>query len=144
MTKSNNEWVPEVGKKYQHHSGRVYEVTGFANQHTEYPDKFPVMILYRNIDNGTEWARALDEWLLKFEPFKTEAEKRRNEMVDSLSGVYIKPGEYVGREYAEAIIEAGWINPRPLSDEVIDRIRDSDETFIGCMKKVEAYIRGER
>lgn len=76
-------------------------------------------------------------------PIKSEAEKHREVMIDSLSNVFINPGEYVGRQYAEAIVDAGWIKPNPLTDDVIDRIGASNETFCGCMKKAEAYIRGE-
>lgn len=54
-----------IGEQWEHHSGRVYEVIGFANQHTERPDKHPVHVLYRG-PGGREWTRPLTEFLQKF------------------------------------------------------------------------------
>lgn len=52
---------PQVGSKWKHYNGNLYTVEGFANEHTERHDKYPVMIVYRG-ENGHTWSRPLALW----------------------------------------------------------------------------------
>lgn len=52
--------------KWQHTNGNVYEVVMLANEATEQPERYPVTVVYRNVDNGTLWSRALSDWERSF------------------------------------------------------------------------------
>lgn len=67
-----------TGELWQHHSGRVYEVIGFANLYTEKPDKHPVHVLYLG-QNGRLWTRPLTEFRQKFWPLSKGAPIRRED-----------------------------------------------------------------
>lgn len=53
--------IPAKGEIWKHHSGRLYRIDGLRN--TAHPsDKFPVRVLYTQIDTGEEYDRALSDW----------------------------------------------------------------------------------
>lgn len=63
----------KTGSRWTHHTGRVYEILGFANTKTSAPDpRYPVMIIYRNVDNGTIWSRQTSDWNRSFTPIFDE------------------------------------------------------------------------
>lgn len=57
---------PKVSDVWMHHSGRMYKVLMFANTSVEATEKYPHMIVYQNVDNGTIWTRRLDDWQRSF------------------------------------------------------------------------------
>lgn len=58
-----------VGSRWLHRNGIPYEVVMFTNEHTEYPDKYPVTVVYRG-DNGKTWSRPLSDWHRSMKPEK--------------------------------------------------------------------------
>jgi hypothetical protein len=58
---------PQPGDLWVHHSGRVYRIDRITN--TAHPSaKFPPAVVYVNVENGTEWSRALSDWHRSFKP----------------------------------------------------------------------------
>jgi hypothetical protein len=47
---------------WRHHTGRMYRVVAVANQHSNDPDKYPIMITYVDI-NGRYWAKDVTRFL---------------------------------------------------------------------------------
>lgn len=86
----NGEGLPPVGTVCEHHSGRKYEVTGYANQDTEMPDVFPVTIIYRNTDTGKVWCRPFEQWKASFKPVKSDRDKWVDECAKILSNEHIR------------------------------------------------------
>jgi hypothetical protein len=58
--------APEVGTHWRHTGGGFYVVEGFANMETEFPVKYPQIIIYRGVVNGKVWARPLADWPSSF------------------------------------------------------------------------------
>ena len=54
----------EIGKKYRHFKGNLYEVVGIA-RHSETDEE---MVVYKSLRNGTLWCRPKSMW---FETVKT-------------------------------------------------------------------------
>lgn len=52
---------PEISSTWTHKNGNEYVVEGFANEESTNED-YPVMIIYRNKEIGTRWARKLSDW----------------------------------------------------------------------------------
>lgn len=73
----SDQWVSDhtvrVNSKWVHTNGNEYEVITIANSETM-TDRYPVTVIYRNVDNGTIWSRSLNDWhrsmTLKPEPPK--------------------------------------------------------------------------
>lgn len=53
--------MPDVGSKWTHTNGNLYEVIAIANKDTEYPDKYPITVVYKG-ENGKIWSRPLSDW----------------------------------------------------------------------------------
>lgn len=51
---------------WKHRNGNVYEVLMVANEQTAMPDRYPVTVVYQNIENGTVWSRPLSDWERSF------------------------------------------------------------------------------
>ena len=47
--------------KWRHYNGRVYTVVLIANERTQYPEKYPVTVVYQS-ESGVIWARPYSEW----------------------------------------------------------------------------------
>lgn len=56
---------PISGQLWRHHSGRVYRVERVTNT-AHISEKFPPMVVYVNVYNGTEWSRPLSDWHRSF------------------------------------------------------------------------------
>lgn len=56
---------PISGQLWRHHSGRVYRVERVTNT-AHLSEKFPPMVVYVNVYNGTEWSRPLSDWHRSF------------------------------------------------------------------------------
>lgn len=118
---------PIKDEVYKHHSGRLYVVQGFANEETQYPDKFPVTVIYENIDNGTVWTRPLSEFLEKFKPIKSQAEIEREDEIDEMVGLDpFTPSTTTAvinrRAFCELLYDAGYRKPVVVSDDDIKAI----------------------
>lgn len=50
---------------WRHRNGNVYWVIGLANEYTENPEKYPVMVIYQG-GNGRVWCRPMSEWSRSF------------------------------------------------------------------------------
>ncbi len=59
--------APKVGSLWTHSNGNVYRVTGLTNTETEC-DRYPVTVVYQNVNNGAMWSRALSDWYRSFTP----------------------------------------------------------------------------
>lgn len=53
--------IPDVGSTWTHTNGNIYKVVTIANKDTEYPDKYPVTVVYAG-ENGKTWSRPLSDW----------------------------------------------------------------------------------
>jgi len=53
-------------KKWKHRNGNVYRIIEIANSHSDDLDRYPVMIVYKNVHNNTVWCRKLDDWHRSF------------------------------------------------------------------------------
>lgn len=144
MTKSNDGWVPEVGQEceYQHIGGWswcIYHgktVDGkciVENEYTVFTD--PDMLGGFN-----------------FRQIKTEAEKRRESMLEDMvfnvpryEYEHLHVVENIVNHTCSALIDAGWIKPKPLTEDVICQIHGnlSESQFRTFATRIEAYIRGE-
>ena len=64
-TQEQSGWVSDhtvfVGSLWHHKNGNKYEVITIANSETK-TDRYPVTVVYKNIDNGTIWSRPLSDW----------------------------------------------------------------------------------
>lgn len=113
-------FTPEVHGQYQHHSGRRYQVMGFANENTQDEERFPVTVIYFNLDNGTVWSRPFNEFIEKFEPIadqghqsSVEAGYRRGmraavSISDEDALRYVKDNRLGSRESRIAIDAMSW------------------------------------
>jgi hypothetical protein len=102
--------LPPVGVECRHHSGRIYVVTGIANENTQRPDQYPVTIIYKNVENGTVWSRPASEWARSFRPIRTQAQIDRTQLVKTLNQLR---GETDVGVIADAIIEMGFRITKP-------------------------------
>jgi hypothetical protein len=59
----------QPGTRWIHHSGRIYEVLYRANDVPEPKSEYPLIIVYKNIDNGTIWAGRADDWHRRMKTF---------------------------------------------------------------------------
>ena len=50
--------IIDIGKKYRHYKGNLYEITGFA-KHSETCED---MIVYKSLKNGDTWVRPKTMW----------------------------------------------------------------------------------
>ena len=53
--------LPEIGSRWRHRNGNLYEVESITNISTERPEKYPVTVVYRG-ENGKLWSRAAADW----------------------------------------------------------------------------------
>lgn len=53
---------PEIGSLWVHRNGISYSVEDFANVSTQYTEKYPIMIIYRNQQTRKIWCRELIDW----------------------------------------------------------------------------------
>lgn len=58
-----------VGSEWVHTNGNIYKVVTIANKDTEYPDKYPVTIVYSG-QNGKIWSCPLSDWHRSMEETK--------------------------------------------------------------------------
>jgi hypothetical protein len=63
MSNKNNAGIeiPRPGSVWKHTSGAHYVVLLIANKHSEQPDRYPVTVVYRSIDQRV-WSRPLSDW----------------------------------------------------------------------------------
>ncbi len=132
MTKSNNEWVPEVGQ---------FVLQFFRT--IKYPQQWwEVEIIARKGKNIIGWSEYLQNCLVgtvedgDFKQIKTEAEKRRDELAESMRLDIISLWNYEGKDcpindfqLSRYLIKQNWIKPKTLTDDQID-------------SKAEAHIGG--
>lgn len=138
MTKSNNEWAPEVGQECEYfwadgngwRKARCVAVDG---------KRFVLADFDGEIYTG--------EYLHNIRHLKSEAEKRIEAMIEELCEVIY--GESSFKKAATRAIEAGWIKPKPLTDEVIERLIDKHQNECETLcsfefaRMIEGYISGE-
>lgn len=150
MTKSNNEWVPEIGIECKRllsmGSFTVNDPPLFADGYYRGQTSFGEHIWENK--NGTVQTLPSNA---SFIPLKTEAEKRRDEAVEDFKlrvfrcgGFYL--GEMTEKMIAIKAIDTGYIKPKPLTNDVTLRLwKDSDNgsRLYEFAKAIEAYIRGE-
>lgn len=51
----------KIGQKYRHNNGNIYTVILLANVNSENP-KYPLTVVYKNVNNGTVWSRPASDW----------------------------------------------------------------------------------
>lgn len=150
MTKSNNEWVPDVGDNFEFKQPQQDNLMWKQSTARYVGDN--LIIGYHE---GLEWAISIG--CNAFRQVKTEAEKRRElvvaEMVrigaNAVGDTVFSVDEY-DQVYVQAIsrlYDAGFIKPKPLTNDVIDSVmrhaKFSLTTYRDFAKAIEAYIRGE-
>ena len=59
--------IAPIGSLHRHKSGAVYTVIAHLNVENTKPD-YPQTVAYRNVDNGKEYCRRLDDWARSFVP----------------------------------------------------------------------------
>ncbi len=60
---------PAIGSTWEHHSGRIYQVLGIANNVDTPKEDYPVTVIYSNVENGTLWSGRLDNWHRRMRPW---------------------------------------------------------------------------
>lgn len=114
MTKSNNEWAPELYKWCEgtSESGVSFRCLILGIFHGKYPEAKCTVFQYE--DGGIEAATEGNSYT--FSPIKTEAEKRRDELKLCIMDVLTKQGQHSWQEgIADALIDADLIKPKPLT-----------------------------
>lgn len=53
--------IPKIGSIWKHSSGSLYVIYDFSNEKTTQPDRYPVMIHYKD-SNQDKWSRPLADW----------------------------------------------------------------------------------
>lgn len=109
------EWTPEVDSKWEHHSGRVYQVVKIANTKTERPEQYPVTVVYENVENGEVWSRPTSEWARSFKPWKSQHERQREELEEDLVGIlpFCEYSPEQIKELAQILHTQGYRKPKP-------------------------------
>jgi hypothetical protein len=54
--------LPDEGTIWSHYNNNMYEVMGVANIVSFDTDKYPAMVVYKNIANDTLWTRKYIDW----------------------------------------------------------------------------------
>jgi hypothetical protein len=54
--------LPAIGSTWLHHGGSHYKVLMIANLGSQNFDKYPVTVVYENVDTGSVWCRRADDW----------------------------------------------------------------------------------
>lgn len=114
MTKSNNEWVPEIGQKCDVYVDMENQKGHVRNVEIKYLGKRLAVFE----EGGNEYAHHLNE--VTFREIKTEAENRRKHLIEEVHDLLEQ--SYEVSVQAEMLIDAGYIKPNPLTDEVINDI----------------------
>lgn len=150
MTKSNNEWVPELGAECEGtaESGVSFICRILGVFQGPYPEAKCIVFQYE--DGGIE--AATESNCYSFSPLKTEAEKRRDELKLYIMDVLTRQGQHSWQEgIADALIDADLIKPKPLTDDEIMHLACARFQNTGAAiadvrdfaKAIEASIRGE-
>lgn len=58
----NNEDDIEIDSVWQHYNGQRYKVLLIAGQHSENLERYPITVVYQNIENKRIWTRPLNDW----------------------------------------------------------------------------------
>jgi hypothetical protein len=99
---------PDVGSVWKHHRvGTLYRVIDITNTHSINPHKYPVMVSYQRLNDGTKWSRPLYSWVIAYTLVPGD------EWYDPVG-----PGTE-GNDYALAMLEAENRKLREALDEVI-------------------------
>jgi len=145
MTKSNNEWVPEIGQvvmgSWVNDKGTLMDAA--VEVVARYKDK--VWIACCGLDEVFHLSK------ITFRPIKTEAEKLRDEQIAFMNEVCCEfhRKREIGLSIGEALYKADCRITRPMTYEAIDHliIRHQDEcetlSTHEFARMVEKYIRGE-
>ncbi len=142
MTKSNNEWVPEVGHECE---AQIYPIGSGRSEWV----KCEVLKLNHNelhavlADDTLYWAKNL-------RPIKTEAEKRRDEQIAFMNEVCCEfhREREIGLSIGEVLFKADCRITKPLTEGVITQIWRYHSGLRDCphfkfAKAIESYVLGE-
>lgn len=55
---------PKTMERFQHQNGNIYSILYIANSHCKLKD-YPIYVIYKNENNGTIWAKTLDNFRKK-------------------------------------------------------------------------------
>jgi hypothetical protein len=47
---------------WKHHNGNLYRVLFLTNITEEPEERYPLTVVYENVNNGTRWSRRADDW----------------------------------------------------------------------------------
>lgn len=64
MEQSLTENMPIEGTLWKHRNGNLYCIVAVANLPDE--ERYPKTVVYKNVKNGTVWARRYDDWHRSF------------------------------------------------------------------------------
>lgn len=140
MTKSNNEWVPEIGEvamgSWVDDDGTLMDT---AVEVSAYHGE-KVWVTCCSLDKVF---RLTD---IKFRPLKTEAEKRRDEAVAEMKSLFHKNVCLPNDVIFEEIHDAGWIKPKPLNSHDLKAFWNSHGqawSWDLMAERINSHIRGE-
>ena len=146
MTKSNNEWVPEIGQVV---------MASWVDDDGDLMDAAVEVSAYRG-DKAWVTCCGLDKVFkltdIKFRSIKTEAEKRREIAVAEMKSLFHKNVCLPDDVIFETIYDSGWAKTNEITTEDIRElwkkslinIEDMTSTDIeGFARMVAAHIRGE-
>ena len=54
--------IPKVNSIWEHKSGTLYEVILIPNINSVDEERYPVTVVYQNVDTGDVWSRPLAKW----------------------------------------------------------------------------------
>jgi len=137
MTKSNNEWVPEVGDEFEFKQPQQDSLMWKQSVARYVGDN--LIIGYHE---DLEWAISIGCNI--FRQIKTEAEKRREFLRVDLGNSLSMAG-FIGSHTDDArldkLIDSGWIKPKPLTDDVISKLHHPNSKVFAA--RIESYVHGE-
>lgn len=151
MTKSNDEWVPEVGTECEYQLGCGH---WFKCKIKAVCEKQGAIIYCDAAEYGEQYVSFFGNQAVTFREIKTEAEKRRDEQIEDLALTLISNSRgsvrdsALARTLAVAVIDSGYIKPKRLTDQDIDLLLKNHWYVLGVTNRdfalaVELYVRGE-
>jgi len=60
--------IPNRSSRWQHSNGQIYTVVIVANIGSD-RDEYPTTVVYQSTDTGKMWAKPLDNFMAKMQPF---------------------------------------------------------------------------
>jgi hypothetical protein len=143
MTKSDNEWVPELGEWCEgtSESGTLFKCRILGVFQGPYPEAKCIVFQYE--DGGIEAATEGNSYT--FSQIKTEAEKRRENQIEAIYQALSFAGDWYRnpRTVADYLFRSGCRFPRQLTLDDYERLYQTTNSSAELVGAIDKHIRGE-